>query len=253
MGQFWWVIYPYLALAVMVVGTIYRYIYNPLGWGSKSSELLEKRWLRPGSLLFHWGILFVAGGHVIGLLIPKQVHEWLGVSDELYHLSADVLGGLAGFAAWLGVVILLLRRIFNRRVRLNSTPSDYVVLVLLFVVITLGDVVTIGHNNVYGPYEYRDTVGPWVRGLLTLHPDVGLMAQVPLLLQIHVIAAFALFAVSPFSRLVHAWSAPITYPMRAPIQYRSRTRYLDRQEEKSSTPANAGMTEGNRLRSSRQY
>ncbi len=222
MQQFWWLIYPYAALTLMVVGSIYRFVHRPITWTSKSSEILEKKWLRVGSLLFHWGMLFVIGGHVMGLLIPLRVYQDLHVSTEMYHSVADILGGLAGLSATIGCAILMLRRMLNHRVRRNSSVGDFVALILLFLVIALGTSQTVIANNVVGPYEYRLTVGPWVRGLILFHPNVSLMAQVPLLLQVHIIISFALFAVSPFTRLVHVWSAPFFYPTRAPIQYRSR-------------------------------
>ncbi|MCY0863849.1 MAG: respiratory nitrate reductase subunit gamma [Sulfobacillus sp.] len=224
-NQFWWVIYPYLCLAVMVAGSLYRYAYNPVSWGSRSSELLEKRLLKWGSLLFHWGILLVIVGHVMGLLVPVGVYQTLGISRELYHENADILGGIAGLMTWVGLAILLVRRFGNRRIRQNSSLSDLVALVLLFIVVTTGDSLTLIYNNLYGPYGYRHTVGPWVRGLLTLRPQVALMAHVPLLFQIHIELAFLLFAVSPFTRLVHIWSVPVAYPRRAPMQYRARNQY----------------------------
>lgn len=224
-GQFWWVIFPYGTLLIMVAGSIYRFLYSPLSWSARSSELLEKRMLRWGSLLFHWGILFVIAGHVIGLLIPVQVFEAVGIHREFYHLNADIFGGLAGFATWLGLLILIYRRFADRRVRANSSVGDYAALLVLFAAVTTGDLVTIVHNNLFGPFGYRHTVSPWVRGLLTLHPDAALMARVPLILQIHIVAAFAVFATVPFTRLVHFWSVPLGYPRRAPIQYRSRSRY----------------------------
>ncbi len=223
MTQFWWVIYPYLTLAIAVVGTLYRYRSDQIGWGSKSSEWLEKRFLRWGSLLFHWGILFIIVGHVVGLLIPVQAFDTLGIHRELYHRTADLFGGLAGIATWVGVLLLLIRRMVFDGVRRNSSTADFVALVLLFLVITLGDMQTVIMNNAVGPYGYRHTVGPWLRGLLILHPDARLMVGVPIILQVHIILSFALFAVSPFTRLVHVWSAPLRYPTRAPIQYRSRT------------------------------
>jgi nitrate reductase gamma subunit len=227
-NQFWWIIYPYLCLTVMVVGSLYRYGYGQLGWTARSSEVLERGLLRWGSQLFHWGILFVIVGHVMGLLVPVQIYQALGISRELYHENADILGGIAGLMTWAGLLLLLVRRLGNRRIRQNSSVSDIVVLVLLFIVVTTGDSLTLVYNNVYGPYGYRHTVGPWVRGLLTLHPQAALMAHVPLLFQLHIVLAFLLFAVSPFSRLVHIWSAPLAYPKRAPIQYRSRNQYRHR-------------------------
>lgn len=225
MNQFWWVVYPYLALSVMVVGTLYRYAHHQLSWTSRSSELLEQRWLKWGSQLFHWGILLVVAGHVMGLIVPLSVYGAFGVSPALYHQNADLLGGLAGAATWIGVAILLLRRVLNGRVRQNSSASDFVVLALLFVVVTTGDYLTIIRNNVVGPYEYRATIGPWLRGLLVLHPNAALMLHVPTLFQVHVVLAFLLFAISPFTRLVHIWSVPLAYLRRAPIQYRARGQY----------------------------
>jgi nitrate reductase gamma subunit len=224
-GQFWWVVFPYLTVAVMVIGMLYRFVYNQRGWGSKSSEILEKRWLRYGSLMFHWGILCVIAGHVMGLLVPISVYHALGVSNEFYHKNADVFGGLAGLVATAGILVLLARRTFNARVRRNSSVSDFVALILLLIVVGLGVAVTVGYNNIVGPYEYRTTVGPWVRELVVLHPDAALMKDVPLLLRVHIISSFALFAVWPFTRLVHVFSLPVRYPFRAPMQYRSRAQY----------------------------
>ena len=227
-SQFWWVIYPYLTLGLMVIGAIYRVIDRPIGWGSRSSEILEKNMLRWGSRLFHWGIIFVFGGHVVGLLVPIQVFHALGIPDEMYHVTADIFGGLAGIAAWLGMLILLLRRLFHPRVRKNSSVADILAVFLLFLVITIGDAVTLIYNNVVGPYEYRTTVNPWIRDVLVFHPDKTLMLHVPLIIQIHIVVALALLAVSPFTRLVHIWSLPIRYAVRAPIQYRARHLYQKR-------------------------
>jgi nitrate reductase gamma subunit len=225
MNQFWWLIYPYLCLVVMIVGSLYRYAYRPMNWGSRSSEILEKKQLRWGSQLFHWGILLVIVGHVMGLLVPVAVYQALGVSHNMYHENADILGGIAGLMTWIGLLILLVRRFGNRRVRKNSSVSDMVVLILLFIIVTTGDSITLVYNNIVGPYGYRHTIGPWVRGLLILHPQVALMAHVPMLFQVHIILAFLLFGISPFTRLVHIWSLPLAYLRRVPIQYRARQQY----------------------------
>ncbi len=206
----------------MLLGSLYRLVFRPLTWTARSSEWLEKKWLRWGSLLFHWGMLFVVGGHVMGLLIPMSWYTAMGVRPELYHLMADSAGGVAGLVTWLGSLILLVRRLGNRRVRRNSSFGDFLALGLLFVTITLGDAETLIRNNLVGPYEYRATVGPWARELLLLHPNAQFMVHVPLLLQIHIVFAFLVFAVTPFTRLVHVWSLPVRYPWRAPMQYRRR-------------------------------
>ncbi len=225
MSQFMWVVYPYLALMIMVVGTGYRFYYRPIGWTSKSSEMLEKKFLRTGSLMFHWGFLFVLVGHIMGLIVPLWLYHMLGVPDEMYHLGAIFGGGLAGLVTTLGIVLLLIRRIANPRIRVNSTTSDYVALIALLIVLSLGTAQTIVGSALFGPYEYRATVGPWFREFITLHPDPSLMAGVPLLLKLHIISAFGLFAISPFTRLVHLWSFPYQFLGRPPILYRSRVRY----------------------------
>ncbi len=222
---FLYAIFPYTALTIMIVGSILRFIYQPLRWTSKSSELLEKKWLRYGSLLFHWGILFVFGGHVMGLLIPIEVYQTFHISTETYHFMANLFGGITGLMAFSGVVILLLRRTFDPVVRRHSTISDYVALIALFVIMGLGLFETVFYNNIIGSYEYRLTINPWIREILVFHPNVTLMAHVPILLQIHIFCAFLLFAATPFTRLVHIYSAPVRFPWRAPMQYRARNRY----------------------------
>ncbi|WP_258112464.1 respiratory nitrate reductase subunit gamma [Alicyclobacillus sp. SP_1] len=228
MAMLWWGVFPYICLGSIVFGSMYRYAYHPMSWTSKSSELLERRWLRIGSMLFHWGLLFVVIGHIMGLLIPIQVYQWLGVSNTMYHTNAELFGGFFGLVTLIGMTILLLRRIFNARVRRNSSPSDFLADALLWIVIALGEAMTTIWDTVNGPYEYRTTVGPWVRSLFTLQPKIELMVHVPLLLQIHIIASFVLFGVAPFTRLIHMYSAPIIYITRAPMQYRSRVRYAHR-------------------------
>lgn len=225
LSAFTWGVFPYICLVVMIVGTIYRYQSNQLSWGSKSSEILEKKLLTSGSILFHVGILFVLAGHIAGLLVPIEFYNALGISSELYHGAAIALGGLSGLVALAGISILLYRRIANARVRMNSDMSDYVADGLLWLVIVLGLAFTLGYGLLHGPYEYRATVGPWIRSVLTLQPDIALMAGVPLLLQVHIALAFVLFGVSPFTRLVHMFSMPIGYLTRAPLLYRTNYGY----------------------------
>lgn len=222
---FLWGVFPYIALVVMVTGTLYRYNSGQLTWTSKSSELFEKRLLISGSVLFHYGIIGVFGGHVLGLLVPLEWYTAIGVSPEMYHMVAMVAGGFFGLMTFAGISILIYRRLACRRVRLHTDFSDYVTDGLLWLVILLGLAMTLGYNLAYGPYEYRATIGPWLRSVLALHPDVALMASVPILFQVHIGLALLLFAVSPFTRLVHLYSAPLAYITRAPLQYRARYGY----------------------------
>lgn len=220
--QFLWVIYPYVALTIFILGHIYRYNTDQLGWTARSSELLEKKSLQWGSLLFHLGILAVVGGHVSGLLIPKAWFEAIGVNEHMYHMAAIYGGGPAGLVTLVGILILTMRRFGNDRVYAVSSMADLVVVVLVLAEVILGLVGT--GTNVFGAsdFDYRETIAPWFRGLLLLQPDATLMSNIPLAFKLHVGMGFAVFLVWPFTRLVHVWSMPIEYVRRPYIQYFSR-------------------------------
>ncbi|MCM3702472.1 respiratory nitrate reductase subunit gamma [Paenibacillus macerans] len=224
-GLFWWVVYPYIALAVMIVGLLYRFAFRQVSWTAPSTEMFEKKWLRLGSMIFHYGIIFAFIGHVMGVLIPRRVYHAMGVSDETYHIFAIAGGGLAGIMVVLGLIILLIRKITNRRVRAHAGFADYFTVILLLIVAANGTFMTIVYNTTVAAYEYRTTIGPWFRSLLALRPDYHLMDTVPLLFRLHVLSAFLLFASIPFTKLVHMFSLPVRYPARAPQQYRSRVSY----------------------------
>ncbi|NOY76891.1 MAG: respiratory nitrate reductase subunit gamma [Calditrichaeota bacterium] len=220
LNQFLWVIFPYVMLTIFVVGHIYRYLTDQMGWTSESSEFLEKKSLRWGSLLFHYGILLVFGGHVVGLLVPKSILATVGVSDEAYHLVAVYFGGAAGVVTVIGLFLLLVRRYGDTRVSVTSNFGDKFIALLLFLVIGFGIYNTLGFNLFVGGFDYRTTISPWLRGLIVFSPNPNLMLGVPLVYRLHVIFAFLVFGVWPFTRLVHVWSVPIAYLTRSPIIYR---------------------------------
>ena len=219
-----WVALPYACLAVFVVGHVWRYRAGQLTWTTRSTQLLERRWLRIGGPLFHLGLFAVIGGHLLGILVPKQATEAVGVSDHLYHLVAVAAGSLTGAAMTAGFAILLYRRATVARVRRTTSASDRATYLLLGVVIATGMWATVGVNLIGAGYDYRETVGPWFRGLFLLDPRPEAMAGAPLVYQLHALSATLLYALWPFSRLVHAWSAPVAYLRRSPILYRSRGR-----------------------------
>lgn len=219
---FLWVALPYLALAVFVVGHVWRYRHDQLGWTARSTQLLEQRLLRVGSLLFHFGVLAVIGGHVLGILVPAGVTSAIGISEGVYHLVAIVAGGAAGAAMAVGFAILVYRRAAVPRVRATTSRGDLVMYPLLALALVTGLVATFGANLV-DPYNYRDTVSPWFRGIFTFSPDTRLIAEAPFLFQLHAASVWLLYAVWPFSRLVHVWSIPLSYLQRAWIPYRSRS------------------------------
>lgn len=224
MSTFLWVIVPYLCLAVFVVGHLWRYRYDKFGWTTRSSQLYEDRLLRLGSPLFHFGMLGVVGGHVIGLLVPRSWTEAVGIDDHLYHLVAVVGGIAAGVLALAGLAILIYRRRTVGPVFSATTPMDKVMYAVLGVVIALGMWNTVAGSvfTVGGEYNYREGVSVWYRSFLAFNPSPDLMADAPLGFQLHALAAFALFALWPFTRLVHVFSAPVGYLTRPYIVYRSR-------------------------------
>jgi nitrate reductase gamma subunit len=217
-----WIVYPYLAAAAFVGGHVWRWRFDRLGWTSRSSQLLEQRWLRIGSPLFHIGLLGVLGGHVVGILVPARATRAIGVSDHLYHVFSITAGGTFGALAFAGIVILTLRRLLVPAVRRAGQPVDLAVDLLLLAVIGLGMGETIGWQLGVGDYAYRETVSVWFRGLFAFHPDASLMSGAPWIYQAHTLASLALFALWPFGRLVHVWTAPVQYAVRrAHILYRS--------------------------------
>ncbi len=213
-------VFPYLVLATFVVGHIYRYLVNPHGWNTKSSELLDKKGLRFGVTIFHWGIIFTLLGHGAGLLIPQRYWDALGINSQAHTLFATYSGFVVGAAALLGLALLIYRRISKDRILATTTLNDFVTLGLLFFVVATGFT-----NVISGLYEHFDiltTIAPWLRGILTLTPDASLMLEVPLRFKVHILAVLTLLGFSPFSRLVHIWSVPLTYLFRRWIVFRRR-------------------------------
>jgi nitrate reductase gamma subunit len=224
MDSFLWVIVPYVCLTTFVVGHLWRYRYDKFGWTTRSSQLYEDRLLRIGSPLFHFGMLGVVGGHVIGLLVPRSWTEAVGIDDHLYHYVAVVGGLIAGIMATVGLVILIYRRRTVGPVFSATTRMDKTMYALLAAVIVLGMWNTIAGSilTIGGEYNYREGVSVWYRSFLAAQPDASLMAEAPIGFQLHALVAFALFALWPFTRLVHVFSAPLGYLTRPYIVYRSR-------------------------------
>lgn len=227
-GIFWWVVFPYIAGTVMIAGLLYSFMYRQKKWTAPSTELLEKKWLRIGSPLFHYGIIFAFFGHVMGMLLPKRLYDKMGVTDEMYHLFAIVGGGFAGLMVVAGLVVLLVRKLRHKRLLAHAGFADYFTLLMVLVVSALGTYITVIYNTTVHAFEYRTTIGPWFRSLFYFHPKYQLMGTVPFIFQLHVVSAFLLFATIPFTMLVHIFSLPLRYPTRAPIQYRSRVGYRKR-------------------------
>jgi len=220
-----WGVLPYLVVALFVGGIVWRYRYDQFGWTTRSSQLYESRLLRIGSPLFHFGLLFVILGHVGGLLIPESWTEKVGVTEELYHAGALGIGTIAGVCTLVGIVILIVRRRRTGPVFMATTKNDKLMYAVLTSAIVAGLATTvIAFSQGDDAHNYRESVSPWFRSLFWLHPDVEAMASAPLQFHVHVLIGLGLFALFPFSRLVHAFTAPMHYLFRPYVVYRSRDR-----------------------------
>jgi nitrate reductase gamma subunit len=218
-----WAVLPYVTIAVLIGGTMWRYRYDKFGWTTRSSELYESRLLRIGSPLFHFGLLVVILGHVIGLLIPKSWTDAAGLSQEAYHLQALVLGAIAGFCTLVGVAILIYRRRSTGPVFMATTKNDKMMYVVLVAAIVVGLTTTLLGAAGGEEHNYRLTVSPWFRSLFVLQPDIEAMSRSGLAFQLHAIVGMLLLGIWPFTRLVHAFTVPLAYLFRPYIVYRSRT------------------------------
>jgi nitrate reductase gamma subunit len=218
---FAWLVLPYASIVVFLAGHWWRYRHDQFGWTTRSSQLLESRLLAWGSNLFHWGALGAIGGHVLGILVPQEATASIGITENDYHYLAAIAGGTVGVICLIGYAILAFRRSQVRRVRVTTTAMDVVVFLLLGALLLLGDGETFGYNVFGSGYNYRDTVGPWFRQLF-YDPHPSLMNEAPIPYQVHAALPWLLYAVWPFSRLVHVWSIPFQYVGRPYILYRRR-------------------------------
>jgi nitrate reductase gamma subunit len=183
---------------------------------------LESRLLAWGSPLFHYGALAAIGGHVLGILIPPSATNAVGIHEHTYHLIAAIAGGVAGVATLVGFAILVYRRATVRRVAVTTTWLDLAAYGLLTVTICLGVFETLAIQAFGSSFEYRASIGTWFRHLITFQPETDTVTGARLIFQIHAISAWPLYALWPFSRLVHAWSIPLQYLGRPYILYRRR-------------------------------
>jgi nitrate reductase gamma subunit len=205
-----WVVVPYVCLAVFVLGHVWRYRYDKFGWTTRSSQLYESRLLRWASPLFHFGILFVFLGHVMGLGIPESWTSAVGISETAYRVMAVGIGGIAGVCTLVGMVLLIYRRRTVGPVFSATTKMDKLMYAWLAAVVLLGL-----WNTAAGSV--------WFRGIFYGHLHPELMAHAPIGFQLHGLLAFGLFALWPFTRLVHVFSAPVWYLWRPYVVYRSRS------------------------------
>lgn len=224
--QFAFQIYPYIALAVFFIGSWARFDYAMYTWRTGSSQLLSSRGMRLGSNLFHIGILAILAGHVVGLLTPHAVYERV-ISVPHKQLLAMWAGGIAGVLCFAGLAILLWRRLFNARVRATGSFGDLLVLVLLLAQLLLGMVsirVSAGHLD----GSVMIVLSEWAQHIVTFRAGAAnFIYGVHWVYQAHLVLGMTLFLITPFTRLVHVWSIPVSYLWRPYQVVRKRQATLD--------------------------
>jgi nitrate reductase gamma subunit len=200
-------LFPYAAILLAVVVGVIRFTTNRFSYSSLSSQFLESRRLFWGSVPFHYGILVVLAGHLIGFLFPRSVAAFNGVPVRLFILEATALA--FGILTLVGLVVLIHRRITSAKVRAVTSRADVVLLVLLLSQVVTGIYTAIFYR--WGSAWYIYTATPYLQSLLKLAPETQYVTGLPLMARLHILNAFGLIAVLPFTRLVHLLVAPIPY------------------------------------------
>jgi nitrate reductase gamma subunit len=207
MNEFLFVGIPYLAVAVCVLGSIVRYRTDRFSYTSQSSQFLENRTLFWGSNAWHYGILLVLAAHLAPLIAPGWWSRLLGSTTRLYVLEVTGIG--LAFLAVFGLLLLIGRRLTNRRIFTVTTKGDWLLLAVLLFQVATGIYVALAYR--WGGAWYPDTLVPWLRSLVTLHPDTAAVAAMPWPVKLHAVSGFALLVLFPYTRLVHAVTVPLGY------------------------------------------
>ena len=198
-------LYPYVCLSVFLLGSLIRFDRDQYTWKSDSSQLLRAGQLRLGSNLFHVGMLFLFFGHLAGLLTPHFLYEPF-ISAGAKQLSAMTAGGIAGVLGFVGVTILLHRRLSDPRIRINSSPSDILMLVLLWLQLALG-LATIPLSAQHLDGSMMMTLAEWAQHIVTFRSGAAeLLTGVGWVFKLHLFLGMTIFFIFPFTRLVHVWS-----------------------------------------------
>ncbi len=207
-------IYPYVALSVFLIGSVVRFDREQYTWRSGSSQLLRRKLLFVGSNCFHVGILAILAGHFVGLLTPHDIYVGLGLSVEAKQMMAMVFGGAAGALCFLGLTLLIYRRLVDPRIRATSSAMDIAILLMIYAQLTLG------LGSIYFSAQHLDgsemlKLAEWAQRIVTLRSGAAeQIADVAPIFRLHILLGMTIFLLFPFSRLVHIWSAPLGYVVR---------------------------------------
>lgn len=224
------VAFPYFALFICIVGSIYRYKFLAYKYSSLSSEFLEQRRLFWGSVPFHIGIGLLFLGHLFILIFPKETLMWNSVPMRLIILEAGAF--ILGLSALFGLIALFIRRLTNPRLNVVTSKMDIFIEVVLLAQIILG--VWVAYDYRWGSSWFASVLTPYLISLLVFNPDITAVSQLPLIIKLHIIGAFLIVLLIPFSRLVHFIVAPFSYiwrPYQKVIWYRSKNRVRNPEED----------------------
>lgn len=234
-------IYPYIALSVFLLGSLIRFDRDQYNWKSDSSQLLRAGQLRVGSNLFHLGVLFLFFGHSVGMLTPHAVYAHF-ISAGNKQLMAMVSGGLFGLLGFIGVTVLLHRRLWDTRIRATSKTSDILLLWLLWLQFALG-LATIPLSSQHLDGGMMMKLADWAQRIVTFRGGaVEQLAEAGFVFKAHMVLGMSIFLIFPFTRLVHVWSGfgTVAYVLRPYQVVRSRRTDLGQ----GTTPAAAGQPAG---------
>lgn len=219
--QFLFGIYPYICASVFLLGSLVRFERGQYTWRSGSSQLLRARQLRWGSNLFHGGILFLFFGHFFGMLTPHAVYERV-ISPADKQMLAIVSGGIAGAVTFVGLTLLLHRRLFDARIRATSSAMDIAILAILWVQLVLG-MATLPSSLAHSDGSVMMQLSEWAQRIVTFRAGAAALVEgLAWTYLVHMVLGMTIFLLFPFSRLVHIWSAPVGYVFRAPQVVRRR-------------------------------
>jgi len=220
------IIFPYVALTVFIVGTIYRYRATKSKFSSLSSEFLEGKILFWGSVPFHYGIMFLFFGHLIAFLLPDAILVWN--SNPLRLIILEVSAFIFGLSAMVGLFNLLFRRNINPRIKIVTTKMDLFIELILIIQIFFG--LWIAYEYRWGSSWFASVLSPYLTSIFTLNPQIEAISNMPWVIKIHVSLAYVIVLLLPFTRLVHLLVPPISYiwrPYQKVIWYWNRKKIRD--------------------------
>ncbi len=219
LNQFFFGYYPYFALTVLMLGSALRYDRDQYTWKADSSQLLRKKDMRIGNNFFHIGIILLFFGHLIGLLTPPEIYHYV-MDAGTKQIMAMVAGGIFGSICFIGMTMLLKRRLFDPRIRATSKPSDILILLILYVQLIMG-LITIPFSAQHLDGSSMIALANWAQYIFTFRSGAAdfIMGEA-LIFKLHLVLGLTIFVIFPFTRMVHIFSG-----VAAPIKYLFRSGY----------------------------